>query len=109
MAAIGTLLIIIVGLVALLAWVSNFYLFAQYILYPKCRSRFSRRSGVWGGGWILWVVGYVLGQTAHDSHSWAMANLGYLCIITGATCMIYTARRHWQERAAEKRAARDAG
>ena len=109
MAAIGALLMVIAGLIALLAWVSNFYLFAQYVLYPKRWSRFSRRSGVWGSGWILWVIGYVLAQTAHDSGSWAMADMGHLCIIAGAACMVYTARRHWQERAAEKRAAQDAG
>ena len=108
MAAIWTLLIVIASFVVLLAWASNFYLFAHYILHPKRRSRFSRLSGVWCGGWLLWLVGFILAQSAHDSRSWAMANLGQFCIIAGAACMIYTARRHWQEGAAEKRTARDA-
>ena len=81
-----------------MAWVGNFYLFAQYVLRPKRWSRFSRWSGVWGGGWFLWVVGYVMAQSTHDSRSWAMSDVGQLCIIAGAACMVYTATRHWQER-----------
>ena len=93
----------------LLGWVANFYLWGQWVVYPKQRRRFRVCKPYLAVGWVLWFVGgSVLQPLGRDQSSGVLRVLGGSLGLVGIALTIFAVLRLLRSNTAERRAARDA-
>lgn len=103
------------SLIGMLIWLvvlsigftANFYLFSQWLVYPKLRRRFRVCRPFLAIGWVLYLVGgSVLMPVGRVQHSDILAGLGGLVAIIGIGLTVYASIRLLRANAAERRVAR---
>ena len=104
----GPLIGILLWLVVIaVGFVANFYLFSQWLVFPKLRRRFRVCRPYLAMGWVLYLVGgSVLAPLGRAQHSDLLAGLGGLVAIIGIGLTVFASVRLLRANAAERRAAR---
>lgn len=95
-------------LILLIIWfAANFYLFCQWLVYPKLRRRFQVCKPYLLIGWLLYILGgSVLKQLGQDQHSASLTSAGSLVGIIGFGLTIYAAVRFFKANALARRKAK---
>ncbi len=103
----GSLIGILIWLVVIsVGFAANFYLFSQWLVYPKLRRRFHVCRPYLAIGWVLYLVGgSVLTPLGRTQRSDLLAGLGGLVAIIGIGLTVYAAIRLLRANA-ERRAAK---
>ena len=85
---------------------ANFYLFSQWLVYPKQRRRFQICKPYLLIGWILYVTGgAVIRQIGRVQNSDLLTGGGNVVAFIGLGLTVYAAIRLFRANAAERRAA----
>lgn len=94
-------------LFALIGWIASFYLWSQWLVYPKLRRRFRVCKPYPAVGWAMWLIGgSVLGPIGKLQHSDILRYIGTLIAIAGIGLIVFGCVRLLRANAAERNAAR---
>lgn len=96
-------------LAVLVGFSANFYLFSQWLIYPKLRRRFQVCRPYLALGWILYILGgSVLRPLGRVQGSEILSGLGTLIALIGLWLTVYASIRLLRANAAERQASRAA-